>query len=55
MADDQFPKHAVRIRWRSFQAEIIGLPAIVLVGAAVLILVVNRLPDWLNYLPRLPW
>jgi hypothetical protein len=54
MGKDENPKHAVRVRWRSFQAEIIGWPAVIVVasvgGFALSIYALHLL----SYLPRLP-
>jgi hypothetical protein len=55
MSGNEFPKHAVRIRWRSFSAEVFGWPAIVLLGLVVLLLGVGHLPTLLAYLPHFPW
>jgi hypothetical protein len=51
----QFPKHAVRIQWRSFRAEILGVPAILLLAGIVLLVGIRHLPELLSYLPHLPW
>jgi hypothetical protein len=55
MSENEFPKHAVRIRWRSFSAEVFGWPAITLLGLVVLLLGAGHLPTLLTYLLRLPW
>jgi len=55
MSENKFPKHAVRLHWRSFSAEIIGWPAIALVGLVVLVLGAGHLPALRTYLPHLLW
>jgi hypothetical protein len=54
MTDEQLPKHAVRIRWRSFHAEIIGWPAVIAVAIVGALALGIHILNLLNYLPRLP-
>jgi hypothetical protein len=54
MKDDLLPKHAILIRWRTFQAGIFGWPAVVSVSAAGVLLLLAHMLNLMNYLPHLP-
>lgn len=54
MGNEQFPKHAVLVRWRTFQAGIYGWPAVVSLAVVGGLFVVVYLLNSLNYLPRVP-
>jgi hypothetical protein len=55
MSKNELLKHAIRIRWRSFSAEVTGCPAITVLGLGILLRGVGHLPAVWAHLMRLLW